>query len=92
MSNRSRSRSRRSRRLPARDARGRFVGRPRSNKRSASRRPRRVRRSRRAGLGSSIVREASDRSRAGPPLVKRRWWRVDGPVDPGLPEGYAYER
>jgi hypothetical protein len=25
------------------------------------------------------------------PVVKRRWWRLDGPKDPDLPEGYAYE-
>ena len=50
------------------------------------------RRASRPRLGSSIVREASERSRAGPALVKRRWYRIDGPVDPSLPEGYAYER
>jgi hypothetical protein len=79
------------RRMPQRDARGRFVG----KRMRASRRPARTharpRRSRPA-LGPSIVREASERSKAGPALVKRRWFRVDGPVDPSLPEGYAYER
>jgi hypothetical protein len=75
------------RRLPQRDSHGRFV---RRRMRTAAR-PRRTRRAR-TGLGPSVVREASERSRAGPALVKRRWWRVDGPVDPRLPEGYAYER
>ena len=50
-----------------------------------------VRRARRMPT-TSIVREASRRSMAGPALVKRRWWRVDGPVDPSLPDGYAYDR
>ena len=77
--------------MPKRDANGRFV----RKRMSVSRRPARTRArrvARRPALGPSIVREASERSRAGPALVKRRWFRADGPVDPSLPEGYAYER
>jgi hypothetical protein len=90
----SRTGGRGSRRLPQRGANGRFVRR-RVRTASRSRRPARTPRTRRVSrprLGSSIVREASERSKAGPALVKRRWYRVDGPVDPSLPEGYAYER
>ena len=86
------------RRLPKRDANGRFIRKRRIVKRRSAPRPRRVatrpRRIRRyqrlASMG--IVREASDKSVAGPALVRRRWWRVDGPVDPSLPEGYAVPR
>lgn len=77
----------RRRNLPQRDARGRFV------RRRVARTPRRRPQARRSRLPStSIVREASRRSTAGPALVKRRWWRIDGPVDPSLPDGYAYDR
>lgn len=94
------------RRLPKRDANGRFIRKRRvaSKRRVSSRRrrttprprrvatrPRRIRRYQRlASMG--IVREASDKSVAGPALVRRRWWRIDGPVDPSLPEGYAVPR
>ncbi|MEA3136600.1 MAG: hypothetical protein QOC71_881 [Thermoplasmata archaeon] len=89
-----RSGTRTRRRLPQRDSRGRFVRRrirtaPRSRRPARTPRVRRVSRPR---LGTSIVREASERSKAGPALVKRRWYKIDGPVDPSLPEGYAYER
>ena len=82
----------RTRNLPPRDANGRFT---RRRARSAPRRhaapPRAPTRVRRVP-STSVVREASRRSVAGPALVKRKWWRVDGPVDPSLPDGYAYER
>lgn len=90
---RSSPRRGRTRDLPRRDARGRFI---RRRVRRAPRRrsaPRaRPRRTARTLPTTSVVREASRRSVAGPALVKRRWWRVDGPVDPSLPDGYAYER
>ncbi|MHB1262711.1 MAG: hypothetical protein ACYC2H_13470 [Thermoplasmatota archaeon] len=82
------------RRMPQRGANGRFVRR-RVRTASRSRRPARTPRTRRVSrprIGSSIVREASERSKAGPALVKRRWYKIDGPVDPSLPEGFAYER
>ena len=79
-----------------RDANGRFVKRRvrSAPRRRARPRPAPVERERRVRSvpTTSIVREASRRSVAGPALVKRRWWRVDGPVDPSLPDGYAYER
>lgn len=94
---RTRSTRRRSNRtLPMRDANGRFIKRRvrSAPRRRASPRPRPVPRERRVRRlpTTSVVREASRRSVAGPALVKRRWWRVDGPVDPSLPDGYAYER
>lgn len=81
--NRGRNAMRRGR--TARGRRGRIA-------RAARRRPTRRRVVRRRAPGASIVREASQRSKAGPALVRRRWYRVDGPVDPSLPEGYAYPR
>jgi hypothetical protein len=85
--------------LPRRDANGRFIRgaerrRPVRRRAPARARTRPARRTRtvRPRLGSSIVREASERSKAGPALTKRRWYRIDGPVDPSLPEGYTYSR
>jgi hypothetical protein len=91
-----------------RDSHGRFRSRPmrRATIRRSRSRPRRVRTTRRARslpmrdehgrfIGRSLphhTREASTASVAEPALVKRRWWRYDGPVDPNLPAGYAYKR
>jgi hypothetical protein len=71
-----RLRSRRSRAFQPRDAHGRFVRRP-------------------APLEAPAL--VLPVGHLPPPIehreiVKRRWWRVDGPQDPALPKGYAYRR